>query len=147
MLVSKARTARPMLSALAGAAAFFAAASGASAQGGDRDGRVVNAVGPYEEVYVYAPRVYVERTSPLGPIEKISLTRPVRYDDLNLRTVRGADELRMRVRTTALDICDQLAVEYPVPQLSGTSCYRSASSEALRRANAAIRDARGYQVD
>lgn len=99
-----------------------------------------NASGP-EEVYVYGPRIHVER-SRLGGIEKVSLSRAVRFDDLDLRTRPGARELRLRIRNTAEDICGELGAAYPFPEAAYTSCYRTAVQNAMLRADRAIGDAR-----
>src|SRR5579871_1994811 len=72
----------------------------ASAQNGRGDGESGSANSTREEVYVYGPRIHVER-SPLGSIEKVSMSRAVRYDDLDLRTMPGAHELRLRIRNVA----------------------------------------------
>ena len=95
-----------------------------------------------ENVQVVAPRFHLEGTHPNGPLEKVSLTTRVRYDDLNLRSWRGARELRMRVRDAAQDTCTRIAEAYPVYQQFGTSCYKTALQNGELRANAAIRDAR-----
>jgi len=95
-----------------------------------------------EDVQVIAPRFTVEGTRLNGPLEKVSLSTRVRYDDLNLRTWRGARELKMRVRDAAQDTCTRIAEAYPVQQAFGTSCYKTALEDGELRANAAIRDAR-----
>lgn len=95
-----------------------------------------------EDVQVIAPRFTVEGTHLNGPLEKVSLSTRVRYDDLNLRTWRGARELKMRVRDAAQDTCTRIAEAYPVQQAFGTSCYKTALENGELRANAAIRDAR-----
>lgn len=98
-----------------------------------------------ETVRVIAPHpLRVERQPLNGPVEKISLSRTVRYDDLDLRTRFGARELRIRVREAAAEVCSQLADIDRLPEQPGTSCYQSARQDALLRADAAIRDARSY---
>jgi UrcA family protein len=123
--------------AIAGAAVF--AASAALAQDYDRDRDTT------ETIRVYAPRHFtVERRPMNGPVQKISLSREVRFDDLDLRTRSGARELRMRVRAAAADVCSKLADISRIPQQPGTSCFTDAKQDALVRADAAIRDARNY---
>ena len=129
------------LALFAGALGALLIAPGAYAQDQGRYVERASATGP-EEVYVYAPRFRVERAPLNGHVEKISLSRAVRYDDLNLRTERGARELRVRVHDAALNICEELANVYPVRELPGTSCYRSAVRDAMWRADSAISDAR-----
>lgn len=92
-----------------------------------------------EEVYVYGPRIHVERST-FGGIEKVSLSRAVRFDDLDLRTTPGAHQLRLRVRNVAQDVCAELRAAYPFPEALGTSCYRTAVQDALVRADRAIRE-------
>ena len=106
----------------------------------DRD--VASQTSSTEKIEVYAPHFRVDRSSVNGPVNKIALSRAVRYDDLDLRTARGARELRLRVHDMARDICSQLEEAYPVPEAPGTSCYRTAVKDAMWRADDAIRDAR-----
>lgn len=95
-----------------------------------------------EKIEVYAPHFRIDRSRANGLVNKISLSRAVRYDDLDLRTARGARELRLRVHDMARDICSELQAAYPVPEVPGTSCYRTAVEDAMWRADGAIRDAR-----
>jgi UrcA family protein len=97
-----------------------------------------------ESVVVEAPQYRIERNGLNAP-SRISLRQEVAYDDLDLRTSDGADELRFRVSEAARDICSQLVGISPAPQLPGTHCYRDAVHAALVRADAAIRDARYYR--
>jgi UrcA family protein len=100
--------------------------------------------GPSETVEVIAPNFQYERT-PLGaPPGKLKLSQLVHYGDLDLTTRNGARELRMRVRDTAQEVCTRLAEEYPVKQLPGTNCYKSALETAMSRADTAISNARHY---
>ena len=130
------------LAILAGAIGVVIAASAAHSQ--DRD-RATGYDNPSTEtIEVIGPRLRVERSPMNGPVQRISFSRLVRYDDLNLRTSSGARELRVRIRDTAHDICAQLAAAYPIPEASGTSCYRTALQDAQLRADEAIHDARSY---
>jgi UrcA family protein len=97
-----------------------------------------------ENIQVIAPRfnTHADGQRLNGPLEKISLSTNVPYDDLNLRTWRGARELKLRVRDAAQTTCARLAEAYPVQQAFGTNCYKTALQNAELRANAAIRDAR-----
>jgi UrcA family protein len=134
-------TSKLKVAALAASVGAIVASTAASAQDYDRGG----ASDTTETIRVYAPRALrVERQPQNGPVEKISMSRSVRYDDLDLRTRFGAHELRMRVDKAAADICSQLSDINRVPEQPGTSCYQSARQDALLRANAAIRDARSY---
>jgi len=99
-----------------------------------------------EDIQITAPRFKVQTTHVNGPLEKVSLTTHVRYDDLNLRTRAGARELKMRVRDAAQDTCMRVAEAYPVYQQLGTNCYKSALQDGELRANAAIRDARDRAI-
>jgi len=128
-------TSKLKLGAIAGAAIFIASTAGAQDFDRDRD--------TTETIRVYAPRHFtVERRPMNGPVQKISLSRSVRYDDLDLRTRTGARELRMRVSAAAADVCSQLADISRVPEQPGTSCFTDAKQDALVRADAVIRDAR-----
>jgi UrcA family protein len=117
------------LSAAAIFAGVCATALPASAQDNDR-------------IVVNAPRFQSGETHLNGPLEKVSTSAEVRYDDLNLRTRRGARELRLRVRDEAQDVCTRIAEAYRVREAPGTSCYKDTLDDGLVRADAAIRDAR-----
>ena len=132
------------LAILAGAVGVVIAASAAHSQNFDRDRGAGYGNSSTETIEVYAPRLRIDRTPMNGPVQKISFSRHVRYDDLDLRTADGARELRLRIRDTARDICEQLAAAYPIPEAPGTSCYKTALEDARLRANEAIRDARSY---
>jgi UrcA family protein len=112
--------------------AFVFAASAAYAQDGS------------DSVTVTAPHFRADSTRVGGPLERVSLSGTVRYDDLNLQTREGARELRWRVQEQAQAICRNLAEAYQVYQMNGTSCYRDALNNALVRADEAIEAARDY---
>ena len=130
------------LAIFAGAIGMVIAASAAHSQ--DREGPFGYDNRSTETIEVYGPRLRVERAPMNGPVERISLSRLVRFDDLDLRTASGVRELRLRIRDTAHDICAQLADAYPVPEASDTSRYRTALRNAQLRADEAINDARSY---
>ncbi|MBS0273538.1 MAG: UrcA family protein [Proteobacteria bacterium] len=126
---------------LAGAAALAFAASAASAQDYGNNGE--------ESIQVIAPRfnTHADGQRLNGPLEKISLSTNVPYDDLNLRTWRGAHALKLRVRDAAQTTCTRLAEAYPVYQQTGTNCYKTALQNGELRANSAIRDARDRRYE
>lgn len=134
---------RLALAACAVGAILFSPAAIAQGDGRYDETAAPNGAREPEQVYVYGPRLHVERSA-YGGIEKVSLSRAVRYDDLDLRTSPGAHELRLRIRNAAQDICEQLEAAYPFPQELGTSCYRTAVQNALWHADNAIREARSY---
>jgi len=94
------------------------------------------------DIQVTAPRFNLETTRANGPLEKVSLSTHVRYDDLDLRSWRGAMELKARVRDAAQDTCMRVGEAFPVYQQFGTNCYKTALENGEIRANAAIRAAR-----
>jgi UrcA family protein len=132
---------------LAASALALALTSAASAQDygpyGPGYGPPVATV-PTDQVIVIAPRYRVDHHSLNTPIENVSLSQPVRTDDLDLRTWQGARELRRRVHRVASNVCGQLIDMYPVGVDSDATCYRNAVAEAMPRADAAIQTARGY---
>jgi UrcA family protein len=137
--LSLANSTRTLL--LAGAAALALSAAPALAQDSGPYGDDSYS-GPPEEVTVTAPHFRSE-TAPLNaPLEKVSLSTHVPYSDLDLVSRGGARELRLRVREAARDVCGQLADAYPVYQLNGTSCFKTAVENGMVRANAAITTAR-----
>lgn len=115
---------------LAGALGLALAPAAASAQDYDSD------------IVVSAPRFQAAPQRLNGPLEKLSLSTRVPYNDLDLRSWRGAHELRLRVRDAAQDTCMRLAEAYPVYQQPGTNCYKTALRDGELRADEAIRDAR-----
>lgn len=129
---------------LAGAIGLALAASSANAQD---YGRYNSAYQDDEDIQVTAPRFRVEGNRVNLPLEKISLSTHVPYGDLDLRTWRGARELKLRVRDAAQDTCARLAEAYPLKQALGTNCYKTAVQNGELRANAAIRDARDRRYE
>jgi UrcA family protein len=111
--------------------------SAASAQGSSYSN------GPTESVEVIAPRFHAD-TAPLnGPMEKVSYSERVRYDDLNLLTRRGVHEFRARIWETAQGVCVRLVEAYPVyVSTTEKSCVRRAYEDAMVRAYGAISDKR-----
>lgn len=98
-----------------------------------------------EDITIYAPRLHVEPGGRDALPEKVSLSRAVSYDDLDLTTYEGARDLRYRVRDEAREVCRQLADAYPVYQIQGANCLRDATRDALIQADHAISDAREYR--
>jgi len=99
--------------------------------------------GPTESVEVIAPRFHADSTPLNGPLEKVSYSEHVRYDDLNLLTRRGAHELRRRVWNVALDVCGRIAEAYPVYEsTTDKPCARTAYENAMVKAYGAISNAR-----
>jgi UrcA family protein len=97
--------------------------------------------GPTEQVIVRAPPYGPQRSTIGAPIVDVAVQREVRFDDLDLRTTWGARALRERVRTTALNLCQQLENQY-VTLDDNPPCYRTAYEGAMDQAEDAIRDAR-----
>lgn len=72
------------------------------------------------------------------PIEVTTVTRKVRFSDLDLTTYSGATELQKRVHDTAKMLCKQLTEVYPMTASEGPQCVRQASRDAMVQANAVI---------
>ncbi len=121
------------------------AASSASAQDYDDSAPVYRASS--EEVIVAAPRDRVERSTIGAPIRDVALSRPVRFDDLDLRSEQGAYVLRQRVRHTAERLCRDLDRRYPITVADGPSCYQQAVDDAVDQAETAIDQARDNDND
>lgn len=112
------------------------AATSASAQS---YGPVAAPSGTHEVVTVTAPRSHERQRSTIGaPIVNVSLSREVRFDDLDLRTSGGAHALRARVRDTARALCRQLDQQYLVTEDDTRSCITTAENDALAQADSAI---------
>jgi UrcA family protein len=108
--------------------------------------------GSYDnDVYQNAPENYEviaphprPQTKFGAPSVRRSLSQEVFFDDLDLRTNRGAHILRSRVRLTARLLCRDLDERYPVTADNSPPCYRNAAENGLYQADLAIRDARSY---
>jgi UrcA family protein len=141
---------RKLLQASVAAFGIALAASPSNAQGynGPYDNDGQNYQSPPEQVYVYGPRRPRERSEIGAPIEDVAISRAVRFDDLDLRTAWGADELRDRILYTARNLCRQLDSVYPSSFYPATSdsppCYKAAVEDAMAQADEAIGKARGY---
>lgn len=109
----------------------------------DPYGPVTPPSGANEVVTVTAPRPHETRRSKIGAeIVNVSLSREVRFDDLDLRTASGARALRDRVRRTASALCRQLDDQYLVTDDDSVPCIRAAVDDAMHQADAAIAEAR-----
>lgn len=97
-----------------------------------------------ENVEINGPRVGKSRGKLGEPLILTSISQPVYFDDLNLRTGRGAHILKQRVRLTARMLCRQLDERYPVTADDSPPCYSAALDDAMYQADRAIADARGY---
>jgi UrcA family protein len=124
---------------LAGAVALASGAT-ASAQEYDRYGQpVYHDNGPPDEITVFAPRHHHQERSAIGaPIEDVSLSTAVRYDDLDLTTDWGIRRLHDRISSAAHDLCQRLDVTHPIAVSDSPPCYRTAMEEAEPLAVAAI---------
>ena len=68
------------------------------------------------------------------PYKLVSLSKPVRIDDLDLRTRRGVRILQERIALTARLLCRDLDERYPVTADDSPPCYRNAVDDAMYRA-------------
>ena len=69
-----------------------------------------------------------------NPEERISLSEPVNYSDLNLSYRADREELRYRISRTAMRICNRLAGRAPAGSVMETTqqeCVRDAVRQAL----------------
>ena len=100
-----------------------------------------------DEIVIYAPRHrHVERGELGGPIEDVSLSKGVRYDDLNLTSDWGIRKLHDRISFTAHELCRRLDVTHPIAVSDSPPCYRTAMEQAEQLAVAAI-DRANEQAD
>jgi UrcA family protein len=86
---------------------------------------------------------YQERSYTGAPIDTVSLSRVVYFDDLDLTTRWGARRLEQRVSQAASSACDQLDVDYPISAEDSPPCYQTAMHDGMRQAHRAIAQARG----
>jgi UrcA family protein len=94
-----------------------------------------------EEIVVTPPDYHYERSG-RGTVSKITLSRTVAYDDLDLGNPRDARTLRHRVVEAAREVCAELRDTFPYREQPGEKCFADAYHTALVRADAAIRNAR-----
>jgi UrcA family protein len=118
---------------------FFLSSTSVGAQEYDT---AVYQSGPREEIVVTAPRYHTQRSAIGAEIRDVSITREVRFNDLDLRSARGARELRSRIRFTAGTLCRKLSMQYPVATEDSPPCFRTAVARAMAQADDAISDAR-----
>lgn len=92
-------------------------------------------------VTVTAPR-HLGRSAIGAPIDLVSASRSVRYDDLDVDSGYGAHVLKARIERAARDACDQLDRDYPNGvDGDGRDCYTDAVRNGLHDAAYQI----GYQ--
>jgi UrcA family protein len=104
-------------------------------------GSVVFAAEPLKSVTIEAGALTKTpiSTSATGvPLEQVTLTRHVSYEDLDLSTVAGAAELRRRVNATANAACKQLEELYPAQIRNHRECTKAAIAGASRQVEEAI---------
>jgi UrcA family protein len=126
----------PLRIALLAGAIGLGFTAAASAQ--DYGRPVYHDYGPTQEITITAPHRHTERSTIGAPIEDVALSRPVRYDDLDLTTDWGIHRLHERIAYTARVLCNRLDVTHPIAVSDSPPCYRTAMEEAAPQALAAI---------
>jgi UrcA family protein len=87
------------------------------------------------EVVVIAPYHRAERDPATGaPIERVSTSRVVHFDDLDLTSDYGVHELHYRIVLAARDACDSLDRHYDVMDPGDGSCVARAVVDAMHQA-------------
>ena len=87
------------------------------------------------EVIIVAPYRHSERDPATGaPIERVSTSRRVRYDDLDLTTDWGVHELHHRVERAAQDACDSLDRHFDTLDSGDQECVVRAIRDAMAQA-------------
>ena len=100
---------------------------------------------PMETVVVTAPRI-VQQTivmgrSPTGaPIEETTISRVVKFADLDLTKPQDQDTLRTRVRDTSRDLCAELDKLYPFGA-KDPDCVKKSADRAMVQVDQAIAEA------
>ena len=126
---------------LAGAigAAMLSMAGAASAQDYDDYGNGYS-YSSSETVIVRPPYGEIQRERLPGwngvgkffnPEERVSLSEPVSYSDLNLSYGADRDELRYRISRTAMRLCSRLEAAGPVMETTQQDCVNDAVREAM----------------
>jgi len=91
------------------------------------------------EISVIAPQVVVQegQKDTVGArVMVYSVSRPVSFADLDLRTVAGVDQFKQRIHVAAKQGCDQLSKERPL--VKDDSCMKTAVANAMVQANQVI---------
>ncbi len=121
---------------------FGLAVSSAAAQGPDVNETPYSG-GPNETVTVIAPHFKTDSTPLNGPLERMSLSKPIRYTTDDLVDPERAQVLRWKVWRAAHEVCDRLADAYPVYTMpTERSCFRDAYNDAMVKIDARITGAR-----
>ena len=92
------------------------------------------------EITVSAERptsTVVGRTSSGGQIVLYEISYRLNYEDLDLATSAGADELRKRVQVAATSACKDLDKLHPLSKPDG-SCVRKTAENSMPQADRAI---------
>jgi UrcA family protein len=89
------------------------------------------------------PQAVVVKPKPGSIMTKISLSYGVSYQDLDLATPAGKDELSARVRQAAMDACDELDRQYPFAEPKGLRCVEAAVDSAKDQVHRAVTAASG----
>ncbi|HTT84439.1 MAG TPA: UrcA family protein [Rhizomicrobium sp.] len=99
--------------------------------------------GPNETVTVIAPRFRADSTPLNGPLERVSLSKPIHYTMRDLVDPTRAQVLRWKVWRAAHDVCDRLGEVYPVyPMTTARDCFHDAYNDAIVKIDARITGAR-----
>ncbi len=99
-------------------------------------------VGEITVIAPHAVRQRVGRTPSGVAVEVVSLSRHVRYDDLDLKTASGKATLGARIADTAQQACSQLDTLYParmsLPDPADYDCIKSAVNQSMAQAKIVI---------
>jgi UrcA family protein len=127
---------------LAVAACGLALASGpVTAQDYDRYSDAAYASSSDEQIEVIVPRHHA-RSLIGAEIRDVAMSREVRVDDLDLRTLHGERVLRARIRNTADQLCRKMDFLYPVATEDSPPCFKRAVENAMYQADGLIYKAR-----
>lgn len=112
-------------------------------------GNMAGAQTQQEEITVVAPREVerktVGRAYSGAPIEEISVSYQVAYDDLDLKKPADVDTLRTRIAGVAKEACKDV---YQLPPYFGVrsqqDCIRKSIKSATKQIDAAVAARQGY---
>ena len=83
-------------------------------------------------------RVLAGRTGVEAPADQVTLTHLVSYEDLDLTTQSGVEELHRRIAETARFACEQLERLYPRQSESLARCTNQALEDTASQVDAAV---------
>jgi UrcA family protein len=92
---------------------------------------------PNERVSFDAPYTIRYSAASAGPgvhqADRLAVSRPVEYGDLDLNTAAGVDAFKGRVQQAARQVCRQIDMRSPASGAESRACVEAAAASALEK--------------